>query len=101
MFGGERGKLRNQFDGIRYGGVWLLAQASGGSTESASKGYAIDHLGWRPENVDGEIAELKTRGATIVSEPRANGDLRYAFVEAPAGVQIELTQRPSAEKVSR
>jgi catechol 2,3-dioxygenase-like lactoylglutathione lyase family enzyme len=93
MFGGERNKLRGRIDGILYGKVWLLAERSG-QVVSLSKGHAIDHIGWRPDNVDEKITELRAKGAVIASEPRAYNDLRFAFVEGPAGVLIELTQRP-------
>jgi catechol 2,3-dioxygenase-like lactoylglutathione lyase family enzyme len=29
MFGGERASLKGRIDGLRYGGVWLLAAGSG------------------------------------------------------------------------
>jgi catechol 2,3-dioxygenase-like lactoylglutathione lyase family enzyme len=95
MFGGERGKLRNRVDGVRYGSVWVPVQSgSPNDEERSSSGGAIDHLGWRPENVDTKVVELRGKGATIVSEPRAYGALRFAFVEAPPGLRIELTQQP-------
>ena len=94
MFGGVRGKLKGRIDGVRYGDVWLLAQSSGGKDVPLPKGHAIDHIGWRPENLDTEVVSLQGKGAKITSEPRDYGKLRYAFVEGPAGIPIELTQRP-------
>ncbi|RPI57776.1 MAG: VOC family protein, partial [Acidobacteria bacterium] len=48
-FGGTLGKLKDRFDGINYGGVWVLVQ-KGEAVPSA--GHAIEHLGFRPVNVD-------------------------------------------------
>src|SRR5262245_4410069 len=45
-FGGQRGKLKGQIDGIRYANpdVWVLAQK--GADVPPSAGRAIDHIGW-------------------------------------------------------
>jgi len=96
MFGGERGRLRNKVDGLRYGNVWVLVESiqETDPAERPESGGRMDHLGWRPENVDVKISELREKGATILSEPRDYGPLRFAFVEAPPGLRIELTQRP-------
>src|SRR5262245_48713174 len=56
-FGGTIGKLKDRIDGINYGGIWLLA-TKGEATPSA--GHAIDHIGFRPQNVDNAVATLKT-----------------------------------------
>jgi catechol 2,3-dioxygenase-like lactoylglutathione lyase family enzyme len=54
----------------------------------------LDHFGFRVENVDDTVAELKRRGADIVDEPRTiRPGVRIAFVRAPDDVRIELLQR--------
>jgi catechol 2,3-dioxygenase-like lactoylglutathione lyase family enzyme len=54
----------------------------------------LDHFGFRVENVDETVAELKRRGADIVDEPRTiRPGVRIAFVRAPDDVRIELLQR--------
>jgi catechol 2,3-dioxygenase-like lactoylglutathione lyase family enzyme len=54
----------------------------------------LDHFGFRVENVDETVAELKRRGADIVDEPRTiRPGVRIAFVRAPEDVRIELLQR--------
>jgi catechol 2,3-dioxygenase-like lactoylglutathione lyase family enzyme len=45
-------------DGINLGGVWLLVQR-GASTPSL--GHSIDHIGFRPLNVDNAVAELRAK----------------------------------------
>ena len=94
-FGGTVGKLKDRIDGINYGGVWVLAQK--GET-TPSQGTAIDHIGFRPLNVDTVVAGLKTKNVKVTTEPRpltlpSGTSMRLAFIEGPDGVRIELVQR--------
>ncbi len=94
-FGGTLGKLKGQVEGINYGGVWLLAQR-GEATPTG--GHAIDHIGFRPLNVDGVVAGLKAKSVKVTTEPRpltlpSGVSMRLAFIEGPDGVRIELVQR--------
>lgn len=94
-FGQPVGKLKAQLDGINYRGVWLLAQR-GDSTPS--QGHSIDHIGFRPLNVDSAVVALKAKNVTVVTEPRpltlpSGVSMRLAFIEGPDGVRIELVQR--------
>jgi catechol 2,3-dioxygenase-like lactoylglutathione lyase family enzyme len=93
--GGESGKLKDRIDGLKYSGVWLLAQR-GDATPSA--GHAIDHIGWRTMNLNAKTAELKVQDVKVTTEPTplrlASGTtLSYAYIEGPAGAKIELVQR--------
>jgi catechol 2,3-dioxygenase-like lactoylglutathione lyase family enzyme len=94
-FGGTAGRLKDRIDGINYGGVWVLAQ-KGEATPSL--GHAIDHIGFRPLNVDTVVAGLKTKNVKVTTEPRpltlpSGTSMRLAFIEGPEGVRIELVQR--------
>ena len=101
MFGGERTKLKGQIDAMKYSApgfsdMWVLVQR-GESTPS--EGHAIDHIGWRASNLDEKIAELKTKGVKVTTEPRPltladKTTIHFAYVEGPAGAKIELVQRP-------
>ena len=54
----------------------------------------LDHFGFRVENLDDTVAELKRRGADIVQEPHTiRPGVRIAFVRALDNVRIELLQR--------
>ena len=54
----------------------------------------LDHFGFRVDNLDETVAELKSRGAEMASEPRTiRPGVRVAFVRAPDDVRIELLQR--------
>lgn len=93
--GGTLGKLKGRIDGINYGGVWLLVQKG---EATPSPGHAIDHIGFRPLNVDSVVAGLKAKNVKVTTEPRpltlASGiSMRLAFIDGPDGVRIELVQR--------
>ena len=93
--GGTVGKLKDRIDGINLGGVWILAQ-KGEATPSA--GHAIDHIGFRPLNVDTVVTGLKAKNVKVTTDPRpltlpSGTTMRLAFIEGPDGVRIELVQR--------
>jgi catechol 2,3-dioxygenase-like lactoylglutathione lyase family enzyme len=95
QFGGRVDKLKGRIDGIDMSGVWILFQRG---DAVPSQGHSIDHIGFRPVDVDAAVAGLKARNVTITTEPRAltfaNGSTaRIAFAEAPDGVRIELVER--------
>lgn len=94
-FGGAVGKLKDRIDGINYGSVWILAQRG---EATPSQGRAIDHIGFRPLNVDSVVAGLKAKNVKVTTEPRpltlpSGASMRLAFIEGPDGVRIELVQR--------
>ena len=54
----------------------------------------LDHFGFRVDDVDETVADLKRRGADIAVEPHTiRPGVRIAFVRAPEDVRIELLQR--------
>jgi catechol 2,3-dioxygenase-like lactoylglutathione lyase family enzyme len=94
-FGGKTEKMKGQIDGIQYGDVWVLAQR-GDAVPSA--GHAIDHIGFRPVNLNETVVRLKAKGVKVTSEPRAltlpsGTTMHIAFIEGLDGVRIELVQR--------
>jgi catechol 2,3-dioxygenase-like lactoylglutathione lyase family enzyme len=94
-FGGTIGKLKERIDGIDYGGIWVLVQKG---EATPTRGYAIDHLGFRPTNVDNAVAALKGKNVKVTTEPRdltlpSGTKMRLAFIESPEGARIELVQR--------
>jgi hypothetical protein len=94
-FGGKVDKLKGQIDGIQYGDVWLLA-ARGDATPSA--GHSIDHIGFRPLQLDETVGRFKAKSVKVTSEPRSltlpsGTTMKIAFIEGLDGVRIELVQR--------
>jgi len=94
-FGGTVGRMKSRLDGVNFGGVWILAQRG---EARPSQGGSVDHIGFRPLNVDAAAETLRAAGVTISTDPRpltlASGvSMRLAFIEGPEGARIELVQR--------
>jgi catechol 2,3-dioxygenase-like lactoylglutathione lyase family enzyme len=93
-FGGEQARFGGRAGspaGLKYGQVWLLADAGGGTP---SAGHAIDHIAWRTTGLDAKVAALKATGVVFSVEPRQFNDVtRISFLEGPAGTRIELLER--------
>ena len=51
---------------------------------------AVMNVAWLVRNVDEAVSVLKSKGVKTVVEPRSIGSVRYAFLEDPNGVRIEL-----------
>jgi catechol 2,3-dioxygenase-like lactoylglutathione lyase family enzyme len=112
MFGGERGKMKGQIEGLRYrpipgnilglsktaasaGDVWLLAAKGDKLEPSADR--VIYNVAFLVEDIYQATAGLTGKGAKITREARMTKveglDTGVAFAEDPNGVQIELLQR--------
>jgi catechol 2,3-dioxygenase-like lactoylglutathione lyase family enzyme len=58
-------------------------------------GFGVAHVGLRVANVARAVAELSAAGVTILSDPVTEPTgLTFAYVAAPDGVVLELTQYP-------
>ena len=90
MVGGERSKLKGRVDGVKYPELWLLVDKGEGEL---SAGHAIDHIGWRPSNMDAMFAHLKAKNVKIIREPALSRGLPTMMMEDPYGVRVELIQR--------
>jgi len=59
-------------------------------------GFGVAHFGLRVEDVSVAIAELSASGVRVLAEPRCEpSGLTYAYIAAPDGVVVELTQYES------
>ncbi len=62
-----------------------------------SHGFGVAHFGLRVADVGAAIEELSASGVGVLSQPvREPSGLTYAYVAAPDGVVVELTQYESA-----
>jgi catechol 2,3-dioxygenase-like lactoylglutathione lyase family enzyme len=53
----------------------------------------LDHFGIRVKDLTSAVEELKEQGVQILAEPvKGSSGISYAFIAAPDGVIIELTQ---------
>ena len=95
QFGGTVRKLKGQIDGIDYDDFWLLGERG---DATPSRGHTIDHLGFRPTDLNGLIARLRAQDVKVTGEPRVANNpgrptVHIAAIEGPDGVEIELIQR--------
>ena len=67
-FGGERAKLRDKVDGVRYDGVWLFAMSSGNETPASSSDHAIQNIALRVKDVDAGMKGLGGAGVKTMGE---------------------------------
>jgi catechol 2,3-dioxygenase-like lactoylglutathione lyase family enzyme len=59
-------------------------------------GFGVAHFGFRVANVRAATAELSASGVRVLSQPVGEpSGLTYAYIAAPDGVVIELTQYES------
>ena len=92
-FGGERTKFKGE-DALKYGDVLVMVDKSA-TAPAPSAGHAIDHLGWRVQDLDAQLEAFK--GIKVVQQARelqlATARIHFAFVEDTVGAKIELVQR--------
>jgi predicted enzyme related to lactoylglutathione lyase len=91
MFGGERAKLKGRIDGLRYGGVWLLAQDNGGKTSNPDG--AVQYIGLLVPDIHKKAAELQAKSVKFSVEPRQLRSLWYAIAQDCDGSRVEMIQR--------
>jgi catechol 2,3-dioxygenase-like lactoylglutathione lyase family enzyme len=91
MFGGERAKLKGRIGGLRYGGVWLLAQNNGGQTSNPNG--SIQYIGLLVADVHQRTADLQAKSVKFRVEPRQLRNLWYAIAEDCDGSRVEMIQR--------
>jgi predicted enzyme related to lactoylglutathione lyase len=91
QFGGEATKLRGKLDGVRFNGVWLFAMSSGAETPAPPT--AIQLVALRFNDVDATLKALNANGVKTAAEPRELPALRYAFVQDPNGIRVEVVKR--------
>ena len=95
MVGGARDKLKGRIEGLRYDGIWLLAQDSEGERLAPSAERSIRNVAWSIADMDEAVAAFGAVGARTLIEPfTVGGTVRVAFFEDPNGVSVELLQLP-------
>ncbi len=84
-FDGELAGARNVFLRVGAGRLHFYDQPP----RDAGRG-GIHHLGIRTDDLDGLVARMTAEGAHFPNPVRAAPHFRYAMVEAPDGVLLEL-----------
>jgi catechol 2,3-dioxygenase-like lactoylglutathione lyase family enzyme len=93
-FGGET--MKEGPDRLLFGETRIIFQRN--EKPQPSPGSVLDHIGFRPLNVDSAVAAMKVKNIKVTAEPRpltlpSGVSMRLAFIEGPEGVRIELVQR--------
>lgn len=60
-----------------------------------TKGRVVDHIGISVDNLDDAMARLRKEGVTVTDEPKsaAGGKIKYAFIEGPDKMRIEIIEK--------
>ena len=60
----------------------------------STRGRVVDHLGFSVDDLDATLARMRNDGVKVTAEPRslADGRIKFAFIEGPDQVAIELIQ---------
>ena len=62
-----------------------------------TRGRVIDHIGFAVDNLDEALPRLRAAGVKVTAEPRAAGPIKFAFIEGPDQVGIELIEDRSPQ----
>lgn len=57
-----------------------------------TKGRTVDHVGFAVDDLAGKLEGLRKDGVKVTDEIRSIGKLKYAFVEGPDRIRIEIVQ---------
>lgn len=92
-FGGKVTPFKDlpQLPAIRYGDMWLVISGTD-SAVAPNDGRAVDHIGWKVDDLDAVVARLKAQKLNFPVEPTRSGNVKLAFVESPSGVKIEIQE---------
>ena len=60
----------------------------------STRGHATDHIGFGVDNLDQTLERLRKDGVQVTDEARsvADGKIRFAFIEGPDHIRIELVE---------
>lgn len=61
---------------------------------TSSQGRSIDHIGFSVDNLDETLAAMRKDGIKVTGEPKTifGGKLKYAFIEGPDKIRIEIVE---------
>ena len=96
VLGGEPGRLRGRFDGLRFGDVWLLASRHDRGAPAPTAGRAVDHIGFVVDDLDAVAADMRRSDILFEQEPsvppNARAAARRAFVAGPDNVRLAVME---------
>lgn len=71
----------------------------GRTSFESTKGRVVDHIGLSVNDLDATLKRLRDAGVRITEEPKtiAGGKFKYAFIEGPDRIRIELVEDHTKE----
>ena len=57
-----------------------------------TRGRVIDHIGFAVDDLDAAVTRMKAAGVKVTAEPVVRGPIKFAFIEGPDQVAIELIE---------
>ena len=74
--------------------IALMGTAPGSSQLVPGKGSrGLDHIGFVVKGIEKTVEDLKKHGAKISVDITAGPGVKYAFVDGPDGIRIEILER--------
>ncbi|HLW77099.1 MAG TPA: VOC family protein [Bryobacteraceae bacterium] len=69
-------------------------------TFESTAGHVVDHIGISVDRLDEALAQLRAAGVKVTAEPRsaAGGKLKFAFIEGPDKMRIEIVEGAAAKE---
>ncbi|MFN0087025.1 MAG: VOC family protein [Blastocatellia bacterium] len=77
---------------IEYPKKVYAEQWKGRAEFDSTKGHTTDHIGFSVENLAEALAKLRADGVKVTDEIRSIGPVKFAFIEGPDKVRIELVE---------
>lgn len=95
ILGGERAKLKDHADGLRFGQVWLLVDRHAEGSPAATDERALDHIGFSMADLDGMAREMGNKGIDIhglMVPENARTQAKRGYLVGPDGVLLALVE---------
>ena len=79
---------------IQYSRKAYADQWKGQTEMSSTKGRIVDHVGFSVENLPEALELMRKNGVKVTDEIKsaAGGKIKYAFIEGPDKIRIELVE---------
>lgn len=95
VLGGERAQINAEFEGLKFGNVWVFVDQYTQGRPAATDERSIDHLGFVMADLDGAAASLQQQDVEVqqLTVPEgARSQAKRAFIAGPDGVLIALVE---------
>jgi catechol 2,3-dioxygenase-like lactoylglutathione lyase family enzyme len=95
FMGGERAKLKDHADGLRFGQVWLLVDQYPEGRPASTDERAVDHIGFALADLDSAAQEMGEKGVDVhglMVPENARTQAKRGYLAGPDGVMIAVVE---------